>query len=91
MFQIDVKQTLYMSLATLVCWLSACAGSNEDKSPGRPQIIEVFACSDYCPGPEEKYLKFVYEGVNDEASCLKLGGQPYRYLGWGNYFVCIAK
>jgi len=67
--------------------VSGCAGhDNKDKPP----IVEVFACSDYCPGPKEKYLKNVYKGVDDEAACLELGGKPYTYLGWGTYFICIA-
>ena len=69
--------------------LAACAGKDE-YSP-KPRIVEVFACSDYCPGPRIKYLKMVYEGIDDEETCLELGGKPYRYLGWGEYFVCIAK
>jgi hypothetical protein len=87
----EMTKTLYLFIGTLVFCLSACAGRYEDKSLEKPNIVEVFACSDYCPGPEKKYLKKVYEGVNDEATCLKFGGKPYRYLGWGNYFVCIAK
>lgn len=67
--------------------VSGCAGHD---GADRPPIVEVFACSDYCPGPEEKYLKNVYEGVDDEATCLELGGKPHIYLGWGTYFICIA-
>lgn len=56
----------------------------------RPAIVEVFACSDYCPGPEEQYMKRVYEGVSDEAECRALGGEPYTYHGWGQFTVCLA-
>ena len=78
----------FLLLAGIVALsLSACAGHDtEDKPP----IVEVFACSDYCPGPKEKYLKNVYEGVDDETTCRELGGKPYVYLGWGTYFICIA-
>jgi hypothetical protein len=54
-------------------------------------IVKVFACSDYCPGPEEKYIKRVYEGVTDVDECRKLGGKPYTYLGWGQRSVCEVK
>lgn len=86
-----MKKTLFLFLATLVFGLSACAGRHENESVEKPKIVEVFACSDYCPGPEKKYMKKVYDGVNDEATCLKFGGKPYRYIGWGEYFVCVAK
>ena len=84
-----------MSLTPLllasVFLISACAGQDEEDTPSRPRIIEVFACGDYCPGPEEKYMKKVYEGVEDKETCLKLGGKPYIYIGWGSHFVCIAE
>ena len=67
--------------------VSGCAGHD---TADKPPIVEVFACSDYCPGPKEKYLKNVYEGVDDETTCLELGGKPYTYIGWGTYFICIA-
>ena len=86
-----MKKTLFLFFSMLVFWLGACAGSHEDESLEKPQIVEVFACSDYCPGPEKKYMKKVYEGVNDEATCLKLRGKPYTYIGWGEYFVCLAE
>lgn len=86
-----MKKTLFLFFAMLIFWLGACAGRHEDESLEKPKIVEVFACSDYCPGPEKKYMKKVYEGVNDEATCLKFGGKPYTYIGWGEYFVCIAK
>jgi len=71
--------------------LSACADQNQDDSPSKPKIIEVFACGDYCPGPREKYMKRVYEGVRDEETCLPLGGKPYTYIGWGSTFICLAE
>lgn len=80
--------TLTCLLGASIVLLGSCAGGDDDRT--RPRIIEVFACSDYCPGPEEKYLKRVYEGVDDEETCRKLGGKPYTYIGWGSYFVCIA-
>lgn len=35
------------------------------------------------PGPEERYIKRVYDGVTDEEECRKLGGRPYTYIGSG--------
>ena len=78
-------------LAVAIAMLGACVGSHGNETTEKPPIIEVFACSDYCPGPEERYLKIVYEGVNDKETCLELGGKPYTYIGWGSYMVCIAK
>ncbi|HCU53122.1 MAG TPA: hypothetical protein DIC36_02170 [Gammaproteobacteria bacterium] len=57
----------------------------------RPEIIEVFACGDYCPGPREQYLVKAYKGVNTREECLRIGGQPHEYVGWGKHFVCIAE
>ena len=68
--------------------LSSCA--SRDEHPDKPRIIEVFACSDYCPGPGEQYLRNVYEGIRDHESCEAVGGIPYVYVGWGSYFVCLA-
>ena len=71
--------------------LGACADQNHDDSPAKPKIVEVFACSDYCPGPREKYMKSVYEEVADEETCLALGGKPYTYIGWCSTFICLAE
>jgi hypothetical protein len=71
--------------------VGACADQNHDDSPAKPKIVKVFACSDYCPGPREKYMKRVYEGVKDEKTCLALGGKPYTYTGWGSTFICLAE
>lgn len=58
---------------------------------GKPEIIEVFACSDYCPAPKEQHMVKAYKGVADAAECLEIGGKPYEYVGWGQHFVCIAE
>jgi hypothetical protein len=71
--------------------LSACADQNHADFPAKPKIVEVFACSDYCPGPRENYMKRVYEGVRDEETCLALGGKPHTYIGWGSTFICLAE
>jgi hypothetical protein len=57
----------------------------------KPVIIDVFACSDYCPGPREQYLVKAYEGVNNREECLRLGGRPHEYVAWGKRFACIAE
>jgi hypothetical protein len=57
----------------------------------KPPIVEVFACSDYCPGPQEKYLEKVYEGVEDAQECIALGGRPSTFTGWGTFHICIAE
>ena len=71
--------------------VTACAGDPVDDESITPEIIEVFACSDYCPGPREKYLKRVYAGVTDAEECRDLGGEPYTYIGWGQRTVCEVK
>jgi len=67
-----------------------CACAQGGPAPDKPPIIEVFACSDYCPGPQEQYLRRVYEGINDPESCKAVGGKPHVYIGWGSFFVCLA-
>ncbi|MEL7185871.1 MAG: hypothetical protein AAFN50_05475 [Pseudomonadota bacterium] len=70
---------------------TACAGDPVDGEPELPKIVEVFACSDYCPGPEEKYMKRVYDGITDEVECRKLGGKPFTFIGWGQQTICEVK
>lgn len=70
---------------------AACAGSNVDTESEAPKIVEVFACGDYCPGPEEQYLKRVYEGVTDEKECRKLGGRLYMWIDWQQRTVCEVR
>jgi hypothetical protein len=68
--------------------VAACAGEPIEGESEIPNIVEVFACSDYCPDPEEKYMKRVYDGVTDEDECRALGGTPYTFIGWGQHTVC---
>jgi hypothetical protein len=70
--------------AVLLVALAGMAACIDDTPP----IVEVFACSDYCPGPEEQYIKRVYEGVTDEDECRGLGGKLYTIEGWGTRVVC---
>lgn len=71
--------------------ISGCASGPDDHDAERPEIVEVFACGDYCPGPEEKYIKRVYDGVTGEEECRKLGGRPYTFIGWGTHTVCEVR
>ena len=65
--------------------------SNKTPEPIKPPIVDHFACSDYCPGPAENYMVKVYEGIEDEQECVKLGGTPSSYTGWQTYHICLAK
>ncbi len=82
-----IANCLGMSLA-----IAACAGETDGPPPKAPEetpaIVEVFACSDYCPGPEEQYIKRVYEGVTDEEECRRLGGRLLKIEGWGTRTLC---
>ncbi len=83
-----------MSLASIAVFfiasagIAACISDAEKENIETPQIVEVFACSDYCPGPREQYIKRVYDGVTDEEECRKLGGRLYTVKGWGTRIVC---
>ena len=71
--------------------VAACAGDPIDGDFEVPEIVEVFACSDYCPGPEEKYIKRAYDRVFEEEECRKLGGRLYIFIGWGQHTVCEVR
>jgi len=57
----------------------------------KPPIVDHFACGDYCPGPREKYMVKIYQGVEDEEECRKLGGRPSSYTGWGTTNICLVE
>jgi len=78
-----MKMTLFLFIAMLVFWLSACAVA-------KPNIVEVSACRDLCTGPESEYMIRVYEDVNDVETCRKFGGKPHTFTGWSTEFVCIV-
>lgn len=82
---------LQCGLAFIALCATACDSDQQDHSVEKPRIVEVFACSDYCPGPREAYMKKVYEGVDNETACLAVGGTPYVYTGWGEFFICLAE
>lgn len=62
-----------------------------DENIRKPEIIEVFACSDNCPDPREQYIVKAYKGILNAAECSRIGGRSYEYFGWTKYFVCIAE
>lgn len=68
-----------------------CAELPEQKPANRPAIVDFFACSDYCPEPEEEYMVKVYEGVTEEAECEELGGILDSMTGWGTTYYCRVK
>ena len=57
----------------------------------KPPIVDHFACGDNCPEPREKYMVRIYQGIEDEEECRKLGGRPFSYIGWGTTRICIAE
>jgi hypothetical protein len=64
-------------------FIVGCAGSLPT-----PEIGTVYACSGYCPGPDNLYRKRIYLGVFDERQCRKLDGESYTFgLNW----VCVVK
>jgi hypothetical protein len=57
----------------------------------RPEIEELFACGDNCPGPQSRYMKKVYSGVEDEEMCRRVGGVWNSFTGWGTTYYCEVK
>lgn len=79
-----------IAVFTLI-FLSKVPKNSEVTDTEKPPIIDHFACGDYCPGPKEKYMVRIYQGIEDEEECRKLGGRPSSYTGWGTFKICIAK
>lgn len=79
----------------IICFIliatTGYAGDPIEDGHETPEILEVFACGDYCPGPEEKYLKRIYDGVTNKRECRKLGGRLYTYFAKGWYTVCEVR
>lgn len=82
---------LHCGVACIALCAAACDPDRPESSPDKPRIVEVFACSDNCPGPKETYIRKAYEGVDNEDACLAIGGTPHVYTGWGEFFVCLAE
>jgi len=72
-------------------WLRNQEQNPEQVTIEKPPIVDHFACSDYCPGAREQYIVKIYEGIEDDEECLKLGGRPSSYTGWGTFKICIAE
>ena len=70
---------------------AACVSGPSNDGSKVPKIVEVFACSDLCPGLPSQYIKRVYDGITDEEECRKLCGKPYTYIGWGERTVCEVR
>ena len=84
--------TAVMLFAVLIfVYLSKVPKKSEVSDMEKPPIVVHFACSDYCPGPQEKYMVKIYQGVEDEEECRELGGKPSSYTGWETTKICIAK
>ena len=85
--------TLIGLVIVFIASAGVAAGTDYDEKEAlkTPKIVEVFACSDNCPGPKDQYMKRVYEGVTDEEECRKLGGHPYTIVGWGKRVVCEVR
>jgi hypothetical protein len=66
-------------------------GDPEAADMEKPPIVDHFACSDYCPRPREEYMVKIYQGVEDEEECRRLGGRPSSYTGWGTTKICLAE
>lgn len=94
-----IKKELFFIVSAYAASLGCSSAAQETNSQadpkviesGKPEVVEVFACSDYCPGPKEKYMVKAYKGVTNADECSRIGGRPYEYVGWGKFFVCIAE
>ena len=67
------------------------SGEAKTTSEEKPPIVDHFACSDYCPGPKEKYMVKIYKGIENPQECRAIGGKPHTYYGWGEFRICIAE
>jgi hypothetical protein len=56
-----------------------------------PRIVDVFACSDFCPGPQDQYEMSVYEGVSSKTQCMLIGGKFATIKGWADRNICLVQ
>lgn len=86
-----------LGLIVILIWKSALTSHNtqlQDTRPeissnkNLPEIVEIFACGDYCPGPPEQYTFKVYKDVLTESDCANLGGKFESFDGWGTQYYC---
>ncbi|HCC84069.1 MAG TPA: hypothetical protein DEP87_00055 [Candidatus Pacebacteria bacterium] len=82
--QISIQQPIVVQPATQPT-------TNTTTTNEKPKIVDFFACGDYCPGDPGQYTVKVFEGVKDEGECLKIGGVPKSFTGWGTTKYCLAK
>jgi len=54
----------------------------------KPEIVELFACGDYCPNPREQYLEKVYKGITTKEECDRYGGEYSSFTGWETVYFC---
>lgn len=57
------------------------------KITGKPKVVTGYLCSDLC---NDSDIKKYYEGVTDLEECKNIGGEPYAYTGWGEFYACLA-
>ena len=55
------------------------------------KIDRYFACSDYCPGDEEQYMKTIFVNITDKEECASVGGKYEEIIGWGIRKICIVE
>ena len=83
----SIAACLFLSMVVVGC-AGDSDGPEQETPADTPTIVEVFACSDNCPGPEEQYIKRVYDGVTDAQECRRLGGRIIDIVGWGTRRLC---
>lgn len=88
---LTIAIVIIVIIALKFVFLPEISQKPEEIKVDKPPIVDHFACSDYCPGPQEKYMVKVYQGVEDEEECRKLGGRPLSYTGWGTTKICLAE
>jgi len=52
--------TVMLFAVLILVYLSKVPKKSEMSDIEKPPIVDHFACSDYCPGPQEKYMVKVY-------------------------------
>ncbi len=94
----EVRAILLMALSVGTVCLGLIALRLRNQQPielpnqeEKPKIEEMFACGDYCPGPQGLYMKKVYSGVNTEEGCRQAGGTWNSFIGWGTTYYCEVK
>ncbi len=80
--------TLFITAGIIFCILLALLVYRKVYTP---KIIEIFACSDYCPGPQEQYEVSAFEGISNKLQCQLIGGKPATITGWNTKNVCLVQ